>query len=404
MFYAMLDPVPHKDENKRLQALRSYDILDTLPEKDYDNLTALASQIAGTKVSLISLVDEHRQWFKSAHGLDLQETQRRYSFCAHAINAEDDVFQIPDARKDNRFKDNPLVTSRNPVIFYAGVPLETPDGLPLGSLCVIDAQPRTLNPEQRKALKILGHQVENLLELRRHRAHLKQKNKQLHTQNEHLERFATLAAHDLKSPLQNIEGFAEYLKESLQNKLEPESGEALQNILESAQALKEMVSGLLRYSRSQQLAEQPAEEVDVNKLKHRISTLLPLLDRLSLEWQIPDEPILIQKELLERVLLNLLTNAIKYSTKENPQIRIELHLENARYRWLVCDDGPGIPPALQEKIFDLYETGKDPDRFGKKGTGMGLPTVRRLLRQVGGDLLLKESTPKGSCFEFYLPR
>lgn len=400
----MLEPKPHKDETERLKALRSYHILDTLPEEDYDSITALASHLAGTKVSLISLVDEHRQWFKSAHGLDLQETQRRYSFCAHAINADDEVFIIPDARKDDRFKDNPLVRGRNPVVFYAGVPLETPQGLPLGSLCVIDPEPQELKPEQRKALKALAHQVENLLELRRSKLYLEQKNKELATQNEHLERFATLAGHDLKSPLQNIEGFADLLKEGYLTKLDDQGREALQHITESAQALKDMVSGLLRYSRSQELAEQPAEEVPLDKLKHRMTTLLPLVEAISLEWDFPVESIHTHKELLERVLLNLLTNAIKYSDKEEPHLTVSLHLENARYSWQVCDDGPGIKPENRENIFKLYETGQLKDRFGKKGTGIGLPTVRKLLRHVGGDLKLERSSPEGSCFQFYLPR
>lgn len=154
------------DEQARLAALRRYRILDTDPERAFDDLTMLASQICGTPISLITLVDEDRQWFKSEVGLGIRQTARSVAFCAHAIR-EPGIMQVPDARQDERFRDNPLVTGAPRIRFYAGAPLTTPDGHALGTLCVIDTEPRRLTDDQLRALDVLRRQAEAQLELRR---------------------------------------------------------------------------------------------------------------------------------------------------------------------------------------------------------------------------------------------
>ena len=155
-----------QNEKKRLKVLWQYEVLDTVPEELFDDLTELAARICEAPIALISLVDEKRQWFKSKVGTSVNETSRDFSFCAHAIR-QSDLFIVPDATKDPRFASNPLVTSDPRIRFYAGAPLITADGYALGTLCVIDKVPRELRPDQKQALLILARHVVSQLELRR---------------------------------------------------------------------------------------------------------------------------------------------------------------------------------------------------------------------------------------------
>ena len=156
-----------RNESNRLRALADYHLLDSRPDPAIDDLTKLAAQICGCPIALVTLVDENRQWFLSRIGLERKETPREQSFCAHAILDSTNLLVVPDATRDERFSDNPLVTSGPFIRFYAGAPLLTPNCDALGTLCVIDRTPRELAPEQLGALRILGRQVSYLFELRR---------------------------------------------------------------------------------------------------------------------------------------------------------------------------------------------------------------------------------------------
>lgn len=197
----MIPPSIHPEETNRLDALRSYDILDTLPEQDYENITTLASEICQTPISLISLVDDERQWFKSNHGLTVRETPRAFSFCAHGILNPSEILIVTDSREDVRFAGNPLVTGDPHVIFYAGVPLVNEEGFPLGSLCVIDHTPKELSESQLNSLKALGKQVVNLLELRRTNKALLTLKNLLEQRNTELEQIAAIARDEVRPPV-----------------------------------------------------------------------------------------------------------------------------------------------------------------------------------------------------------
>jgi len=150
-----------------MAVLRDYGVLDTLPDADFDDIVFLASYICGAPIALVSLVDEGRQWFKAKVGTDMEETPRDHAFCAHAILKPDEIFVVPDAHDDPRFATNPLVHNEPHIRFYAGAPLVSPEGMPLGTLCVVDQVPGYLSPTQTRALGALAREVVVHLELRR---------------------------------------------------------------------------------------------------------------------------------------------------------------------------------------------------------------------------------------------
>ncbi len=162
----MIKPDIPINEHERLMAVKDCHILDTEHEQEYDDITRLASEICELPYSLISVIDENRQWFKSHQGLPINQTSRDLSFCAHAINYPDDLMIVTDARIDERFHDHPLVINQPHIVFYFGVPLVTSIGVAIGTLCVSDTKPRILSDKQIGALKSLAYQVVKLIELR----------------------------------------------------------------------------------------------------------------------------------------------------------------------------------------------------------------------------------------------
>jgi GAF domain-containing protein len=194
----MIPAAKPANEKQRLETLRGYEILDTEPERAFDDLTLLASHVCQTPVALISLVDADRQWFKSKIGVSVVETSRDIAFCGTAI-LQTDVFIVPDATEDERFADNPLVTTEPKIRFYAGAPLMT-DGQAIGTLCVVDRVPRELRPDQLDALRALSRQVIAQLELRRNLKRLKESLKV----RDRLEAEKDRTLRDLKAALLNI--------------------------------------------------------------------------------------------------------------------------------------------------------------------------------------------------------
>ncbi len=158
----MIKPAIPVDENRRLQTLRNLKLLDTAPEERFDRVTRMAKKIFGTDIALVSLVDADRQWFKSRQGLDATETPRDISFCGHAI-LDDKIMVINDAREDERFCDNPLVACDPNIRFYAGYPISAPDSSRIGTLCIIDSEPRKISKEELGLLRELGRMVEEEL-------------------------------------------------------------------------------------------------------------------------------------------------------------------------------------------------------------------------------------------------
>lgn len=210
----MQAPFPTNEE-ARLAKLYEYRILDTLPESAYDDLALLAAHIGRTPIALISFIDRQRQWFKSAQGLEIHEIPREASFCAHAI-LQHGVTVVSDAWQDERFADNPLVVGEPKIRFYAGAPLITPNGEALGTVCVMDRQPRQMGEEEQKALAALARQVMAQLELRRE---IRERQRYQELLEEANARLKVLADHDELTGLYNRRVLMARLKEEFHRAL-----------------------------------------------------------------------------------------------------------------------------------------------------------------------------------------
>ena len=399
----MIFPDIPKDELKRLEALKEYSILDTIPEPEYDDITYLASQICKTPISLISLIDNKRQWFKSHHGIDATETPRELAFCAHAINDKNNILIVPDSRKDIRFHDNPLVTDNPHVIFYAGIPLMNKDGFPLGTLCVIDNQPNSLDDFQLKALKALSNQIINLFELRKKSAELELKANEVEAQNLVLEKFAGTAAHDIKSPLATIVMIVDVIEDQHANYLSADVIELIRMIRTSAYSLSHIIDGILNYSQNTKVLSEEMEEIPIHQVIDGIIQLIDPNREVKLEV-IPSSvfKIFTNKVALEQILLNLLVNAIKYNDKGENHITIAIEDQKEFVRFNIIDNGPGIKMEDRERIFEIFETTSNADKAGDKGTGIGLATVKSLVEGLGGTIRLTSTPGMGANFEFTL--
>ncbi|MCP4976614.1 MAG: histidine kinase [Maribacter sp.] len=400
----MIAPKDHIKEKERLEALDSYSILDTLPEEDYDNITAIAAEICGTPISAVSLVDKERQWFKSHHGLDATETPREIAFCAHVINDDEDIFIVQDARTDERFHDNPLVAGGPKVIFYAGVSLKTDEGLPLGTLCVIDLKPKLLCQGQIKSLKALSVQVMNLLHLRKSNMMLKKSVEDLKEKNEELERFAYIAAHDLQSPLNTINTTAELLTECYASKFDEEGKTMLGFIQKASINLTGLIDGLLNYSKSESVLKEGGSDIDLQLLRNDISGLFSYDNSLVLEFNSKLKSINTNKAAIHQILINLVSNAIKYNDKDEVEIQIEICEKGDFYEFCVRDNGPGIALKEQGKIFQIFKVIASTDRFGEPGNGIGLATVKKIVEKMGGNINVESAKGKGCQFTFNIKK
>jgi signal transduction histidine kinase len=388
-------PIP-ENETERLAELAALDILDTLPEATYDSITYLASQICEVPIALVSIVDEDRQWFKSRIGLDATETHRDLAFCAHAINEPDELLIVTDASSDVRFMANPLVTGDPNIRFYAGAPLVTPNGSALGTLCVIDREPRNLSEEQLESLRALSVQVMALLELRRTVRELREQHEALEEASRLREVLMGTVSHELRTPLTAIIGFIEFLNEDL----DPDERSDIVNRLgRQAGDLQHLVDDLLIAARAE------ADSLNVESVPVRLDTQVELAlqdvsaavaDDISIEGgpcRAMGDPARVRQ-----VVRNLLTNAVRYG---GPSITVRTHGHEEACHLLVIDDGPGVPPNERESIFERFQQASKAN-YVASSAGLGLPISRLLAEKMGGSLTYRYEDGK-SIFDLTLP-
>ncbi|MCC2616492.1 response regulator [Aestuariibacter halophilus] len=388
------------DEAQRLAALYSYDVLDSEAEKDFDDLTRLASDICQTPISLISLVDPDRQWFKSKVGLDADETSRDIAFCAHAI-LQNEVFEVQDTLQDPRFRDNPLVTDNPNIRFYAGTPLITPSGHAIGTLCAIDNKPRQLSAFQREALAILGRQVISQLELRRRHHQQKQALR-------HYQEYLSDISHELRTPLNAIIGLSQLLLEpKTADGLPSQVQKHLESIEYSGQRLLSLVDTVLELQRID-AKKMPVQwtSIELKSWTEKLhGMLMPSLARKQLVLNVHVDPavpdtVTSDEAKLSQIALNLLNNAIKFSP-QGGHIELQCYAGSDYWDMVVKDQGPGLSAEQQARLFNRFE--QVSKQTHREGTGLGLVICRALAELLGGNIQVSSQPGAGCLFRVRLP-
>lgn len=400
----MIPPKLPKNEKARQKAVEKYKLLDTYPEESYDNITSIIGYITEAPVSLITLLDNERNFFKSRQGVEFTESPRDISFCGHAIMAEAEITIIEDARLDERFYDNPLVTDQN-AVFYAGVPLINPEGYRLGTLCIFDTKTRQLTDPQIKALKAMAKQVVILFENHFKNSQLLELQGRLERRNSDLKKFTDIVSHDIKSPLANIISLTDLLATENKDSLNDNSKQYIEYLKSSSFALKNYVDGLYSFYENDSILKRKKEPILFSELMDIVHTMTQRLDeKIEFNYSTESKNITINKSALLQIFLNLVTNAIKYNNK--PEIRIDIGCTetNDHYQFKVKDNGNGIPEKHLSTIFDIFTVFGEKDRFGNTGSGVGLATVKKLVHNQDGEITLESVEGVGSTFHFTIAK
>ena len=392
-------PLPANEE-ERLNALQSYEILDTDFEKDYDDLCRMASLVCGCPITLISLIDQDRQWFKAAVGLEVRETSRDIAFCSHAI-LQNQLFVVPDALNDPRFADNPLVTQDPQIRFYAGQPLITSDGYALGTLCAIDRVPRELTDDQKEALRILAKQVTTNLELRL----ANQRWRQLNEEKDHL---LTVVAHDLRSPFSGILGLLSLLAADISQFSRSDLQSTLKSVSRSAHQVYHLVESLLEWAliKGGSISFTP-ETLNLDALAREAAAPLEAAIQAkgqNLVFDLPPLPLVGDRRMLLAAIRNLLSNAAKF-TPTGGHILVGGRQVVTGVCLFVKDEGKGFSPSVlaelnqtsQRKLVSSHQ-----GTNGESGSGLGLTLVREYAVRHGGRLEVTNNPEGGSTVSLFL--
>ena len=398
----MQAPLP-VDETDRLAALYALDILDSAPEQDFDDIVALASNVCGTPMSLVSLLDTDRQWFKAKIGTDLLETDRDVSFCAHAILGRD-LMVVPDATKDARFADNPVVTGPDGIRFYAGAPLITTEGYALGALCVADNEPRRLDVEQLQALRALARQVTSQIELRRHAVALANTTARLQELERRKDDLAGLVGGDLRAPLRLISAYLDQLGRTGHH--DAEMGDLI------ARATAGHIRGfldLLHHLTTMAEAGVGGEalhmrQIDLTRITQRAVEAVRPIAATKQIWILnqaggPALPIIADPVRLEQVLTHLMFAAVKY-TPSGGRMRVGTEIESGPTLRL---DDMDMPDGVRPDLFPHLYYGAIASPSTVPGPDRGLAVAKKILDAHHATVALSDRPGDGTSLHVAFP-
>jgi signal transduction histidine kinase/ActR/RegA family two-component response regulator len=394
------------DSTARIEALERYEILDTPPEEEFDDITRLIARICDAPIAIINFIDRDRQWFKSEIGLGLRQTSLDVSVCTQAI-LQSDLFIVPDTLMDPRFADNPLVTGWPHLRFYAGAPLHTSDGFRIGTLCVSDYRPRGLLDAQKEALKTLARQVMVLLELRRSAKLIEQASRSVRTVDHDKDDFLATLSHELRTPLAPVlmTSYALLLDDTLTKSQRAD----IEMIRTNVELETKMIDDLLDHARmTNDTFTLRREPVDVHYLLERAEQIargagasMPIEKVL----RAPNTRVMGDSARLEQAFWNVLKNAIKFTPTNGCIAIITSNPQPESLRVRFIDTGIGIEPDMLPHLFSGHEAAgrrEFAERFG--GLGLGLSIAKEIVTMHDGSIHASSAgRNKGATFTIDLP-
>jgi len=387
--------------------IERFGLLDDEPGHELQSLVELIAEICEVPHAVINMVGSDAQHQIVACGFEPSICAREDSMCAVVMDDPEAVV-VPDASRDSRFRHNPFVTGQiGAVRFYASAPVRTPEGIPIGRLCVFDDVPRELTPVQRRALKVMAAQVTDLLDLRFRSQALEDSLRELtvvrddlRRSNEHLTHFAGQVSHDLRTPLTAILVNAELLATEPLVETDADVSQMVGAVSDAGRRMDAMIEEMLTFAQeSGRLRSVETDLTDVVGLV--LADVAPLVRRDGVDVRVGDLPrVTADPDLLYSVVLNLVTNAIKFA---RPDIRLVVSITADRlaehWRIHVTDNGIGVARARQDAMFDLFAR-VDPNASGH---GIGLATARRIVEAHGGSIGMKSPAAGGTTVWFDLP-
>ncbi|MFC0517899.1 ATP-binding protein [Mucilaginibacter angelicae] len=393
----MLEARFPENEEARLQDLYRTGLLDSPQEDEFNDIVKFASSLCNMPISLISLVDSNRQWFKARVGLEAPQTDREISFCSHAI-LQDQLFEIPDASQDHRFHDNPLVTDFPAIRFYAGMPLVTGNGSRLGTLCVIDNTPRILTDEQKFGLKVLADNIIKIAELRI-------KNKRLHYLSETQKTVISILAHDVRNPLASIKSIIEFKQTDILDA--DDAAEMIEMVSDQLDNTISMVDNVVRWGELQMKfarfsytdfnLHELVESVFTSELLNAHAKSNTLVNNVFIETLVNSD-----MQAVEFVLRNLVSNANKYT--QNGFITVNMTYVDKHMMIEVTDTGVGMLPERAERLLSAAKADhkSTPGTNNEKGSGLGLLLVREFIDRLNGTITVRSEIGVGTSFKIMI--
>jgi signal transduction histidine kinase len=398
----MKAPLP-TGETDRLSALYELHVLDTAPEKDFDDIVSLASSVCGVPMSMVSLIDMDRQWIKAKTGTELTQSSRDQSFCAHAILGRD-LLVVPDARQDARFADNPAVDTEGGIRFYAGAPLITSDGFALGTLCVMDVEPRKLRLDQLQALRALSRQVTAQLELRRYSTALANTTARLQELERRKDDLAALVGGELRAPLRLMSSYLQDLGATGLH--DPELADLVGHATSAhVRGLRDLLDHLLSLADAGAGGEGlHMRQIDLTRLTQRaVESVRPIAATKQI-WILnqaggPSLPIIADPVRLEQVLMHLLFAAVKY-TPAGGRVRVGTEIESGP---TVRLDDLDMPDGLRPDLFAHLYYGAIANPADVPGGDRGLAVAKQVLDAHHATVALSDRPGDGTSLHVVFP-